>query len=40
MQKVSNVSKKHYEIAFLARLLAALEKPVGIYYVEKTILDN
>ena len=26
-QKVSNVSKKHYEITILSRLLAALEKP-------------
>ena len=28
-QKVSNVSKKDYEITFLARILAALEKPVA-----------
>lgn len=36
-QKVSNVSKKHYEIAFLARMLAALEKQVGIYFVSENI---
>ncbi|MCQ4770333.1 recombinase family protein [Intestinimonas massiliensis] len=36
-QKVSNVSKKHYEITILARLLAALERPVGIYFVSEDI---
>lgn len=36
-QKVSNVSKKDYEITFLARILAALEKPVGIYFVSEDI---
>ena len=36
-QKVSNVSKKHYEITFIARILAALEKPVGIYFVSEDI---
>lgn len=36
-QKVSNVSKKDYEITFLARILAALAKPVGIYFVSEDI---
>ena len=36
-QKVSNVSKKHYEITILARMLAALNKPVGIYFVSEDI---
>lgn len=36
-QKVSNVSKKHYEITILARVLAALDKPVGIYFVSEDI---
>lgn len=36
-QKVSNVSKKHYEITILARMLAALENPVGIYFVSEDI---
>ena len=36
-QKVSNVSKKDYEITFVARVLASLEKPVGIYFVSEDI---
>ena len=36
-QKVSNVSKKPCEITILARMLAALEKPVGIYFVSENI---
>ena len=36
-QKVSNVSKKHYELTILARILASLEKPVGIYFVSENI---
>lgn len=36
-QKVSNVSKKHYEITMVARMLAALEKPIGIYFVSENI---
>lgn len=36
-QKVSNVSKKHYEITIVARMLAALEKSVGIYFVSENI---
>ena len=36
-QKVSNVPKKHYEITILARVLAALNKPVGIYFVSENI---
>lgn len=36
-QKISNVSKKHYEITMVARMLAALEKPVGIYFVSENI---
>lgn len=36
-QKVSNVSRKHYEITFLARVLAALPSPVGMYFVSEDI---
>lgn len=36
-QKISNVSKKHYEITLLSRVLAALDKPVGIYFVSENI---
>jgi len=34
-QKVSNVSKKPMEVAFCARILAALEHPVGIYFISE-----
>jgi len=36
-QKASNVSKKHSELSFCARILAALEKPVGIYFISEDI---
>lgn len=36
-QKTSNVSKKHMELSFCARLLAALPKPVGIYFISEDI---
>ena len=36
-QKVSNISKKLSELSFCARLLAALRKPVGIYFVSEDI---
>ena len=36
-QKASNVSKKHTELCFCARILAALAKPVGIYFVSEDI---
>ncbi len=36
-QKVSNVSKKHYEISIVARMLAALENPVGMFFVSENI---
>ena len=36
-QKVSNVSKKHQEITFVSRLLASLDKPVGIYFISEDI---
>ena len=36
-QKVSNVSKKSQEITFVSRLLAALDKPVGIYFISEDI---
>ena len=36
-QKVSNVSKQPHEITFCARLLAALEHPVGIYFISEDI---
>ncbi len=36
-QKVSNVSRKPVEIAFMARILAAQEKPVGIYFISEDL---
>lgn len=36
-QKASNISKKLSELSFCARLLAALPKPVGIYFVSEDI---
>ena len=36
-QKTSNISKKTTEISFCARILAALEKPVGIYFISEDI---
>lgn len=36
-QKASNVSKKPTELIFCARLLASLEKPVGIYFISEDI---
>lgn len=36
-QKASNVSKKLTELSFCARLMAALPKPVGIYFVSEDI---
>jgi len=36
-QKASNVSKKLSEITFCSRILASLEKPVGIYFISEDI---
>ena len=36
-QKTSNISKKKSELTFCSRLLAALEKPVGIYFISEDI---
>lgn len=36
-QKTSNISKKQSELTFCSRILAALEKPVGIYFVSEDI---
>ena len=36
-QKVSNVSKKMQEVQFCTRILAAQEKPIGIYFVSEDI---
>ena len=36
-QKVSNVSKKNQEVTFCARILAAREKPVGIYFISEDL---
>ncbi len=36
-QKMSNISKKPMELTFCARLLASLEKPVGIYFISEDI---
>ena len=34
-QKVSNVTRKAEDITFVARLLAALPRPVGIYFISR-----
>lgn len=36
-QKVSNVSKKPYEVTLLSRLLAAHNPPIGIYFISEDI---
>ena len=36
-QKLSNVTKKMHEITILARLLAAQDPPIGIYFVSEDI---
>ncbi len=36
-QKASNVSKKQMELSFCARMLAALNEPVGIYFISEDI---
>lgn len=36
-QKVSNVSKKPYEVTLLSRLLAAHKPPIGIYFISEDI---
>ncbi len=36
-QKVSNVSKKTYEVTFCSRLLAAQPHPIGIYFISEDI---
>lgn len=36
-QKVSNVSKKSHEITLLARTLAAMKPPIGIYFISEDI---
>ena len=36
-QKISNVSKKMHEVIFCARMLAALQHPVGMYFISEDI---
>ncbi len=36
-QKVSNVSRKPEELAFISRILAAQEQPVGIYFISEDL---
>ena len=36
-QKVSNVSRKPYEITLLSRMLASQEHPVGIYFISEDL---
>jgi len=36
-QKASNISKKLSEITFCSRILASLERPVGIYFISEDI---
>ena len=36
-QKVGNVSKKRHEVIMFSRILAALKKPIGIYFISEDI---
>ena len=36
-QKISNVSRKPEELAFISRILATQEKPVGIYFISEDL---
>jgi len=36
-QKTSNISKNYVELSFCVRILAALAKPVGIYFISEDI---
>lgn len=36
-QKVSNVSRKMYEVTFVARMLAAQPHPIGIYFISEDL---
>lgn len=36
-QKVSNISKRAYEVTLCSRLLAAQEHPIGIYFISEDI---
>lgn len=36
-QKISNVSRKVHELTFCSRILAALKKPVGIYFISEDL---
>lgn len=36
-QKISNMSRKSYEIAFCCRILAMQRKPIGIYFISEDI---
>lgn len=36
-QKASNISKKITELSFCARILASLDKPVGVYFISEDI---
>ena len=36
-QKISNVSKKKYEVAICARLLAQQKPPIGIYFISEDL---
>lgn len=36
-QKVSNVSRRHNEVALCSRILAAHEPPIGIYFISEDI---
>ena len=36
-QKISNVSRKPYEITLVARILASLNPPIGIYFISEDV---
>ena len=39
-QKVSNISKKPYEVTLCSRLLATQKHPIGIYFVSEDIFTS
>lgn len=39
-QKTSNISRKPWEMSFISRILAAQEKPVGIYFISEDLFTG
>lgn len=38
-QKIGNVSKKRHEVIMFSRIMAALKKPIGIYFISEDIFN-